>query len=440
MSDFVLMNRQPQRANALLTKRQWTSLCLHLHNGNDAHGFVMGFRKDGAKKYTRSKNLPVDRAISWAWSTIEGKSKPGRELAFVPYSTDSERKSRWAGMDFDAHHGDAERARKFAFAAFQHLLESELFVILETSGSGGWHVWIVAKEFRPVERWIKFLKQIAAAIGAPVQAGICEIFPPDTTSNGFGKGMRAPGCWNPSTETFSEILYENVEPLISSLSLNCPPPLSVSLMKQKEVIFLSSSLYLQWRKQWAVEFAISAPDTRNEKLCSLVGTIFHQVGKETARRLAEAQYNEATVKPKASLPDHLKNFEELWAGMETQWLADLNESERLKLPTLPSERDAFRIIRNFHRLALKKSREDFPLAVANLGDRLGMTAMGGSKLRQRLVEAGTIKPTEPCRPNKTAARFKWMPCNLKQSQPAEDIVATAKRMFSATVIYGDENF
>ena len=101
-SPLALLSCQPQPAGAVWTRAEWTSLCNHLHNGNSPMHFVMGFRdKEGLKKYVRSKLLPVDRAISWAWSSFAGA--PKSRLAFVPYSTNEAQQSRWGGLDFDAH-------------------------------------------------------------------------------------------------------------------------------------------------------------------------------------------------------------------------------------------------------------------------------------------------------------------------------------------------
>ena len=104
-------------------------------------------------------------------------------------------------MDFDAHNGESDRARELAFAAFRVLLNAPgLAVILETSGSGGWHVWAISPDFHDTREWIRLLKSVAATIGAAIAAGVCEIFPPDSLPSRFGKGMRAPGCWNPGTD------------------------------------------------------------------------------------------------------------------------------------------------------------------------------------------------------------------------------------------------
>jgi hypothetical protein len=209
--DRAFLNWQPKSATQIWTRDEFTCLCRHLHNANGEHHFVMGFRtSDGCKRYVRSKKLHVERAISWAWGSIAGRSRS--KLAFVPYSTNEMQESRWGGIDFDAHDGNGDRARKLAFGAFRILVNTDgLCVILETSGSGGWHVWAVSPDFHGTAEWICLLKSVVEAIGTVIASGVCEIFPPDSLPTRFGKGMRAPGCWNPGTDTFSEIVWENTQ-------------------------------------------------------------------------------------------------------------------------------------------------------------------------------------------------------------------------------------
>jgi len=226
---LAVLSWQPQRADAVWTRGEFSALCEHLHNGNGGTHFAMGFQdKDGCKKYVRSKRLAVGRAISWSWQSISGS--PKSRLAFVPYSTNERQESRWGGLDFDAHSGETERAREMAFAAFRVLLNAPgLAVILETSGSGGWHVWAVSPDFHDTREWIRLLKSVAGKIGVPVVSGVCEIFPPDSLPSRFGKGMRAPGCWNPGTDSCSEIVWENCRTSLESVlsgksknaALNC---------------------------------------------------------------------------------------------------------------------------------------------------------------------------------------------------------------------------
>jgi len=115
-----------------------------------------------------------------AWA---GKCSPRRAIkaqclecvGFVPYSTNERQQSRWGGLDFDAHNGESDRTRQLAFVAFRVLLNAPgLAVILETSGSGGWHVWAISPDFHDTREWIRLLKSVAATIGAPVAAGVCE--------------------------------------------------------------------------------------------------------------------------------------------------------------------------------------------------------------------------------------------------------------------------
>ncbi|MBI4326843.1 MAG: hypothetical protein HY674_16505 [Chloroflexi bacterium] len=415
---FALLNWQPKKANEIWLCADWTTLCQHLHNGNEPKSFIMGFRKDGCKTYVRSKTKPASRAISWAWSTIVGKAKS--KLAFAPYSTNERQESRWGAMDFDAHNGETERARELAFAAFRCLLNRpELFVILESSGSGGWHVWAISEDFRPAAEWICFLKSVARLIGATLQAGTCEIFPPDSTPTRYGKGMRAPGCWNPSTDTLSDILWQNCEPLISHLSGNSKsrPLITKDLQvefpdRERSISFSSLSTPQQFyrEKVWLEEFAITQPGTRNHRLAALVGEVFYQIGRSVAERFAELQFQNKAVATNASLQEHLESFGELWCGLEECWQAALSGAERRVFQTLETEneRDAFRIIRSFALKAAQESAADFPVARDSLASRLGITGAGAAKIREKLVRLGGIQKTADYKPNRAATRFKWL--------------------------------
>jgi hypothetical protein len=412
---IVSLNWQPKTADTVWTRQEWTLLAEHLHNDNGPFRFIMGFRDPaGCKQYKRSKTKPVSRAIPWAWSTIAGRAKT--KLAFVPYSTNARQQSRWCGFDFDAHQGEAERARELAFAAFRCLLNwPDLFVILEGSGSGGYHVWAIAGEFRPAGDWARLLKSVARLIGTPIQPGLCEIFPPDDGAE-FGKGMRAPGCWNPATDTLSEILFENCKPLLSYLSGKSKTgPLDTNELqghfpdKEKSISFSSPSL-LYRQERWLAEFAITQASTRNQKLAALVGESFHQVGVGVAERLATAQFKQKTVATRASLQDHLKSFRALWRGLEHRWLASLSAAEKTVFASLETEneRDAFRIVRSFAIKAARDGAPDFPIARDNLAQRLGLTGAGASWIRDKFVRLGVIAKTRNYQPNKAANRFRWL--------------------------------
>jgi hypothetical protein len=412
---LAVMSLHPQRADAILTRSEWTALCEHLHNGNGAKQFVMGFRDaNGCKKYVRSKTLPVERAISWAWSSIAGS--PKSRLAFVPYSTNERHQSRWGGMDFDAHNGESNRARELAFAAFRVLLNAPgLAVILETSGSGGWHVWAISPDFHDTNEWIHLLKSVASTIGTVIAAGVCEIFPPDSIPTQFGKGMRAPGCWNPSTDTCSQIVWENVHTSLESIlsgkskiaPLNCNG-LQVQFPDTKKETSFSVSLYRE--TELLQKLGITATGTRNGKLGNLVGEIFHQVGRDMAQRLGSAQFRTKTAATKADEAEHMASFEKLWAGLAEKWAATLSAKEREIFTRLETEneRDAFRIVRSYALKADRDGAADFPIARDNLAERLGVTGKGAAGIRDKLTKLGAIEKTADYIPNKSAARFKWL--------------------------------
>ena len=414
-----ILNWQPRRADAAWTRSEWTALCEHLHNDNGPTNFVMGFRDTvGCKKYVKSKKKPVDQAISWAWSSIAGS--PKSRLAFVPYSTNDRQQSRWGGLDFDAHNGESDRARELAFAAFRVLLNTpELAVILETSGSGGWHVWAISPDFHPTAEWIRLVKSVASTIGVPVAAGICEIFPPDSLPSRCGKGMRAPGCWNPGTDSFSEIVWENcrtsLESVLSGKSKNAPLNYNglethFPDIKKKTSFstpsFLSNAFELELLKR----FGITVTNSRNDKLAALTGEMFNQVGVAVARQLVQTQFRHKTVLTKASEQEHMASFEKLWAGLAENWSAGLSASERVIFTQLETEneRDAFRSVRSFARKAKLDGAGDFPIARDNLAERLGITGKGAAWIRDKLARLGAIAKTANYVPNKSAARFKWL--------------------------------
>ena len=85
------------------------------------HRQTSGFLGHG----TRS---PAEPSTTWQSDFI-----PGTRLG----------QSRWAAIDFDAHDGGAARAKTFAIAAFEVLhRRADFYLILATSGSQGWHLFV----------------------------------------------------------------------------------------------------------------------------------------------------------------------------------------------------------------------------------------------------------------------------------------------------------
>jgi hypothetical protein len=315
-------------------------------------------------------------------------------------------------MDFDAQDGDKDRARDLAIKAFAALFKHpELFLVLCTSGDG-WHLFVFTVDFHPVAKWSLLLRNVADLIGAPIQQGLLEIFP-NGESRGIGYGIRAPGTWNPKSDQFGLIAYERVTELLEHPSLGSYKENNTSfsvgeLRREHGESFPNSefSLYRGTYGEWPQSFAITASRSRHDKLSKLVGTAFFQAGRDVARENAQLQYAEANPAPATPVKEHLAEFDALWTGLERKWLGELSDAERRKFDALTTdtERDAFRIIRNWRRA---DDADDFKIHVESLAARIGLSIRGAGKLRRRFVSLGILRKTVDYIPHKRCARYRW---------------------------------
>jgi hypothetical protein len=418
----------------VFTPRQFFALCVHMMNENPPNFFLIPYRdKGGEPKYAKACRADATKRIAWAWDTITGKAKSPGSIGF--YATNTDRKSRWAAIDFDAHDGNATRARDFALKAFAILYQHpQLFVCLATSAGdaehSGFHLFLFSREFIPCDEWTRLLKQVCAQIGAEIRPGICEIFPNEFRGpRSIGKAIRAPATWNPKTGDCGLILHESLtqsflpslpygrERDAIALSVLCELPREKGASSQNSVVFRGE--HGEWQKQ----FAITAPSTRHERLTELVGTGLFQTGREVVQQNAELQYREATPTPKASEREHLEEFDKAWLGWEHKWFAGLSAAERQKYEALTTqrERDAFRIIRNWSQIA---EGGEFKIRCQSLSDRIGMSLGGVCKLRRRFCEGGILQQTKLHVPNKFCGRFKWIAGAERKREQAALITPT----------------
>lgn len=209
---------EAKRADVIWSEGDFKALCEHMLNENPLSHFLnVWIDAKGQGRFTKAPlSHRADRRASWAWGTITGKAKGQTGIGFYP--SNPEGQSRWAALDFDAHSGEHEQARKWSLQAFSLLLQNpQLHLILCTSGNG-FHLFIITRELQPLSAWIVLLKQVCELIGAPIADGSCEIFPNERAeSQPVGKAIRAPGTWNPKTNTFSLIEAETVKPLLELL-------------------------------------------------------------------------------------------------------------------------------------------------------------------------------------------------------------------------------
>ena len=307
-------------------------LCELMRNDNPANEFLHVYcDSKGAPRFVKAKSPDVEKRITWAWDTITGRAKHKVAIGFYPWNSHGQ--SRWAAIDFDAHDGGAARAKAFALAAFQILRRHpEFYLILATSGSEGWHLFVFSAEFHPVENWVRLLKRVADQIGAEIKTGICEIFPNETRNRSRPHAIRAPGTWNPKTNQVGAIFFESIGPLlqkkrkkeVSSFLYHSSSEANAGQLNDSR----TPSIYCGGHQNWLEQFAITQPGTRHAQLRALVYCIFRQVGHQVARRIADAQYQAARFQPKATLAEHLEEFEELWKWMTDQWRAELSDVEQ----------------------------------------------------------------------------------------------------------------
>lgn len=409
---MVLTSLPARPAHEVWTREQWCRLSYHLHNSNGDFDYILGWfglnSKAGGRPepiYRKSGRVPVSKAIPWAWSSLCGKGK--KKVAVVFYAQNEQGRSRWAGVDFDAHSSDSEEAKeqaataqRQAFALFRAVLNVPgCYVILEASGRG-WHVWLLSKDFRPCDHWTGLLAAKLQECDIAVED--CELFPPaDTIANRFGKGMRAPGCWSPARQEPSLILWENVSPILRETEH------SLSLKDKKISLSLSLSLYVRL-VPLLDEFVITRVGSRHNLLLKLTGHLFHQVGRDMAERFAVEQYARKKCRTDADKAGHLKEFGECWTGLHQEWLRSLTPTETVTFDKLVTdwERDAFRIIKSYARKAVTDGQADFMIVRDDLAARIGMTGAGAGLLVQRFCEAGILQRTAEYVPHKTAARYR----------------------------------
>jgi hypothetical protein len=409
----ALLIAEGSPADRILTRVEFVRLCELMRNDNPANEFLQVYiDPSGAPQFLKAKSPNVEKRITWAWDTITGRAKHKVAIGFYPWN--SRGQSRWAAIDFDAHDGGGARAKKFALAAFQ-LLRSrpEFYLILTTSGSEGWHLFVFSAEFQTVENWIRLLKRVVDYIGVELRSGVCEIFPNETRYGSRPHAIRAPGTWNPKTNQLGAIFFTSIAPLlqkkeekeVSPFYYHSTHGISDGQLNDSE----ARSLYRGGHQDWVLQFAIMQSGTRHAQLHSLVCCIFRQVGHQVARRLASAQFEAARVQPKATLAEHLEEFEELWKWTTNQWRADLPDIELKTFSKLETEtqRDLFRILKNFSRRAVITTQSDFPFPIQHVAARLGVSFQYVSKLRERFVGASIIVQTTPAVTNRSAARFRW---------------------------------
>jgi hypothetical protein len=420
------INRQPPvTIDRFLTKEEFISLVEHMGNGNPVSHFLTVWRDDdGSARYAKARpHKRLQAQAGWTWDSLTGNAKHKSSMGLYPKNQDNQ--STWGALDFDAHSGDDELARSRSIRAFSLLLEyRDRYVLLSASGRG-YHIFVFAREPRPVAQWTHLLKNTCELIGAPIQDGVCEIFPNERTEKQeVGRAIRVPGSLNPSTGNPELILADTIRPLLDHLALAkksskapllkvrrvYPPNLSENREADNSSCssngFCSSSTN-RLIDQIINKYPIEVKSTRNGILMKLAGELFHKFGRELSEQIIRQHYELNEKKVSTPLKEHVREFAGAWDSFLSNAIKSLSASERRifnQLNTGP-QREAFMLIRSFARLA---KGNDFPVAQLSLADRLSITQPGAGCVISKLADprARAIEKTMDACVNSKSARYR----------------------------------
>jgi hypothetical protein len=421
------VTRQPPvTIDTLLTKDEFVRLIVHMANDNPTSHFLVAWTDDdGTPRY--SKADPHRRAnvhASWTYDTITGKAKRKTSMGLYPKNKTNE--STWGALDFDAHErGQGELAKNRAIRAFTLMLEyRDRYLILSASGRG-YHVFILANGPRPVAEWTHLLKDTCESIDAPIQDGVCEMFPNDRTANQeVGRAIRVPGSFNPSIGEIGLILADTIRPLLDHLerqekALKSATLTSNSLdhrelVREKEV----NNYFYQHKGGFAslstqrlidevlAKYPITRKGTRHGVSVKLIGDLSHKFGLQLSEQIVSQHYEMYRDNVTTGRDDHIREFRNAWKSFHKEKIKQMTDSERIKFDKLKTEpqREAFLLCRSF--AALKRK---FPLSQASLADRVGVTQQGAGYVIEKLISVGAIEKMACAKTNRKSAYYKWSP-------------------------------
>ena len=414
------VSRQPPvTINTFLTKAEFVLLAKHMMNGNPVSHFLTVWRDDdGTPNHAKAKPYrQAETHAAWTYDTITGNASRNTSMGVYPKNKANE--STWGALDFDAHeHGQNELAKNRAIRAFTLMLEyRDRYLILSASGRG-YHVFILANEPRPVGEWVKLLKDTAEIVDAPIEEGVCEIFPDEKTARQeVGHGIRLPGSQNPSTGEVELILADTIRPLIDRLTAQKTPTLRSNSLGARELLRdkeTECSSYTQRRffspstqrliDEILAKYPITRIGARNKVLQKLTGELFHKFGFKLAERVVAQHYELYQGNVTTPREKHMRQFRDAWRLIRAKEEKRLTDSERgvfAKLQTEP-QREAFSLCRSF-----AKFKTEFPLSQLSLADRLSLTQRGAGYVIERLITLGAIKKTADAKTNRKSACYKW---------------------------------
>jgi hypothetical protein len=396
-------------------------------NANPVSHFLTVWRdQDGDARFAKAQpHRNAETHARWTYDTITKRAK--RQTSMGLYAKNKDNQSTWAALDFDAHDPtQRDIAAGRAVRAFTLLLEyRDRYLILSASGRG-YHVLILAHEPRPLTEWVKLLKDAADSVGAPIQDGVCEMFPNERTAEQeVGRAIRVPGSLNPSTGEVEKIIAETIQPLLHRLvareaEINNATRERRTLGREKLSLVKEANSYFRKQEQSQPcflsasterlidqvlgKYPIAKEGTRNGILAKLVGELFRKFGYVLTEQIVKQHYHANGANVRTGEAEHLYEFEQAWKSFRKKELSRLTHSERKRFDKLQTEaqQEAFFLCRSFAKL-----NNEFPLSQASLADRISVTRPGAHYIIERLIQVGVIKKTAEARPHSKSACYRW---------------------------------
>jgi hypothetical protein len=421
-----VVRQPPVTIDTLLSRQEFVLFAKHMMHGNPISHFLTVWKdeKTGEACYAKARSHKrADQHASWTYDTITGTAK--RQTSMGVYAKNAANRSTFAALDFDAHeHDQDELAKSRSIRAFTLLLEyRDRYLILSASGRG-YHIFIFAREPRPVEEWVTVLKDTADTVGAPLEAGSCELFPNEKTpTQAVGPAIRVPGSLNPNTGEVELILADTIRPLIDQLKVNeeaekaeksatlrskTVSPSALLRDKEAESSFDKCFQALSTKRlidEVLVKHPIKRKGTRRGVLLKLAGELFRKFGSQLSERIVAQHYQLYRDNVRTSLVEHMRQFRAMWRSFRAKEEKQLSDSERASFDELKSDpqREGFFLCRSF-----AKFKTNFPLSQRSFGDRLSITQRGAGYVIAQLVEAASIKLTIPAKTNSSSACYAWI--------------------------------
>ncbi len=212
--DHSIATTDPQLMTSYLSPAGLSLLYLHLANG--CVDYSTESRTGSKVRKVVNIRTPMLTSIAQSVNSTTGRLRPQEgQLAFVPHCLRhwNPGQSRWAGIRIKGR-DNADATEKSVKEAAQMLRTygPHRSSLLEDTRDGGWQLWAIADCFVAIRRWLPTLELLTLAL-----AGKCdfETFPdPTHPDHRFGRGMRAPGSWNPYTLTPARVVYQDLEKLM----------------------------------------------------------------------------------------------------------------------------------------------------------------------------------------------------------------------------------